>query len=182
MKRKRFTAAVAAAVCVFLLLTLAACGGPAEKTADETAAEATFVPLNDREQNILDQMGDDVQPVTDEIWGETVSELQAHCDEFTGEVYQLEGIFRASMSINGVDTPYVYRTMVNSGEKTELGMPLKYLTKELADGTWVRVTAIVNGSEYGGTTFTTLEVVAIETLAEAGEAELSWDGPSHHHS
>lgn len=169
MKLKRFTAAV----CACLLLMLAGCGEP--------AAETTVVPLTDREQNILDQMGDDVHPVADVVWGETVSELQAHCDEFTGEVYQLEGIFRASMTLNGVDTPYVYRTMVNGGEKTELGMPLKYLTKELEDGVWVRVTAIINGSEYGDKTLTTLEIVAIETLAEAGEAELTWSGSSHDH-
>lgn len=170
MKLKRFTAAVCAC---FLLAALTGCGKEAVQTE---------VPLTDREQNILDQMGDDVHPVDDGAWGETVSELQAHCDEFTGEVYQLEGIFRASMTINGVDTPYVYRTMVNGGEKTELGMPLKYLTKELADGAWVRVTAIINGSEYGDETLTTLEVVAIETLAEAGTAELTWSGPDHVHS
>lgn len=170
MKLKQFTAAV----CACLLLTLAGCG--------ESAAETTVVPITDREQNILDQMGDDVHPVSDEIWGETVSELQAHCGEFTGEVYQLEGILRASMILNGVDTPYLYRTMVNGGEKTGLGMPLKYLTKEIPDGAWVRVTAIINGGDYGGETLTTLEVVAIETLAEAGAAELTWSGPSHSHS
>ena len=170
MRLKQFTAVV----CACLLLALAGCGEP--------AAEATVIPLDDRERNILDLMGDDVHPVSNEIWGETVSELQAHCDDFTGEVYQLEGIYRASMLINGVDTPYVYRTMVNGGEKTELGMPMSYLTKELPDGAWIRVTAIINGGDYGGSTLTTLEVVAIETLAEAGAAELTWNGPSHSHT
>lgn len=167
MKLKRF----AAAVCACIFLASAGCG----KTAKP-------ITLTDREQNILDQMGDDVHPVSDGVWAETISELQAHCEEFTGEVYQLEGIFRASMTINGVDTPYVYRTLVNGGEKTETGMPLAYQIKEVPDGAWVRVTAIINGADYGGETLTTLEVVAIETMAEAGAAELTWDGPSHNHS
>lgn len=167
MNMRRF----AALLCAVLLTVLAGC-----------SQSAKTIPLTDKEKDILAQMGDDVVAVSDEDWAETVTELQYHCDAFTGQVYQLEGIFRASQEINGVEAPYVYRTLVNGGEKTETGLPLAYLTKELPDGAWVRVSAIINGGEYGGETLTTLEVVAVETLAKAGQAELTWSGSAHNHS
>lgn len=156
--------------CALLLSSLAGCGGAGDGT----------IPLTDEESEILEMMGEDVHIITDEDYAAAVTELQAHTDAFSGQVYQLEGVY-TTVTLNGVETPYVYRTLVHDEEETICGLPLKYLEKELPDGAWARVTAIINGGDFDGETRTVMEVVAVETLAETGQAQLEWDGVGHHH-
>lgn len=153
-----------------LLLSLAACG--------DTAAAP--IPLTEEEAGILEAMGSDVNLITDADYANALTTLQAHPGTFSGQVYQFEGVYTTS-TVNGVETPFVYRTLVHDGAETICGLPLKYLEKELPDGAWARVTAIVGTDDFGGETQTVMEVVAVETLEKAGQSQLEWDGVGHHH-
>lgn len=156
--------------CALLLVLFAGCG----------AAKAEPIALTQEETGILQQMGDDINVVAEADYPATVMELQAHPDVFSGQVYQLEGVYTTA-NVNGVETPFVYRTLVHDGEKSTCGLPLKYLEKELPQNAWIRVTAIINTGEFDGTDYTVMEVVAVEALAQAGQAELAWDGVGHQH-
>lgn len=156
--------------CALLLGLLAGCG----------AAKTEAIALTQEETGILQQMGDDVNVIAEADYPSAVTELQAHPDAFSGQVYQLEGVYTTA-TVNGVETPFVYRTLVHDGEKTTCGLPLKYLEKELPDDAWIRVTAIINTGDFDGQSYTVMEVVAVESLAQAGQAELAWDGVGHQH-
>jgi len=175
---------VCAAISLALCLSFAACGsekpdastaasGAAATSGSEAAYEA--VALTQEEQSILDAMGSDVHVVSDEAYIETVAEMMYHTSEYAGQVYQLEGV----LSIDG-DSVQLYRTLVNGSETKTLGLPLRYLEKDIANGSWVRVTAIVAQDETEGQSSTVLDIAAIESLAEVGQAELTWDGSDIH--
>lgn len=174
---------------VLLLLAFAACNRETavedqDENDSQTSSEASVsqpteaIPLTEEETGILEAMGEDVNVVTEAEYPTTVTEMNHHTAQYAGQVYQLEGVYTTT-TINGVDTPYVYRTLVNGEEKTVCGLPMKYLEKDLADGSWIRVTAIINSGDFDGETCTVAEVVAVETLAEAGQAELQWSGDPH---
>ena len=156
--------------CALLLASLVGCG--------EQKAQA--IPLTEEETSLLAAMGGDIKTVGDEEYAAAVTELQAHPDAFSGQVYQLEGVYSAE-TLNGTETPFVSRTLVHDGEKTQCGLPLRYLEKELPEGSWVRVTGIINTGDFSGQTGTVMEVVAVEALEKAGAAQLDWDGVGHRH-
>ncbi len=153
---------------------------PEVSTPSETEEKLEAIPLSEEEQRILKEMGEDVQSVSEEDFGNTVTELVFHGEDFVGQVFQMEGLYTVT-AVNQVETPFVSRTMVNGQEKTVCGLPLKYLEKDLSDGAWIRVTGIINTADFEGETATVLEVVAVEALETPGQAELSWTGPAHQH-
>ena len=156
-------------------------GSPSDADApSDVSSPSGVIPLTEDEVEILELMGEDVQVISEEEYPEMVTELQAHIGEFDGQVFQLEGTFTTT-ELNGDETPFVYRTLVHDGEKTQCGLPIRYLQKELPEGSWIRISAIINSFEYGGESYTTLEAVEVETLAEPGSAELDWDGVGHSH-
>ena len=163
---------IAAVLCAgLLLLACIGCGG------------GPAISLTDEEKDILDQMGTDVHQVAETDWAATVPELQAHPGEFSGQVYQFEAAYHASGEINGTQTAYISRTLVNGNDKTELRIPVSGMPeKEVPDGAWIRLSAIVETGEYGGETMTALMVFAVETPEKPGNAELTWDGPTHNHT
>ncbi|MDO4344895.1 MAG: hypothetical protein Q4C50_08850 [Eubacteriales bacterium] len=152
----------------------------ASETETETASEAAEnvgeVSLTEDEEELLEMMKDDIIVVTDEDYAETVQELASHTGEFNGQVYQIEGVF----TVDGEEMR-VSRTLVNGDEETECGLPLIYVEKDLKPESWIRVTGIVNEGEVGKETMNVLEVVAVEALAEAGNASLEWDGLEDQH-
>lgn len=172
---KRFFYAL---LCVLLCLSLASCG----KTATADAAEGqqpTYeaVPLTEEEQEILELMGSDILMVAEEDYISTMAELIYHTASFTGQVFQIEGVF----SSDG-ENMTVSRTLVNGEQTLVLGLPLRYLNKELVSGSWVRITGIVAEGEVDGRSATVLDVVAAEGLEDIGQENLPWDGsPIHHH-
>lgn len=167
--------------CVLLVLALAGCGSENNEPSTSAPVETLpTIPLTEEEIGILEAMGSDVNVIADADYANVITTLQDHPDSYAGQVYQLEGVC-STETINGVETPFVSRTLVHEGEETNCGMPLKYLTKEIPDGAWARVTAIIGTSEYDGETRAVLEVVAIETLGEAGQSRLEWDGVGHQH-
>ncbi len=167
LKLKRITFIICSAL---LVLAIAGCSSGSSKP----------IPLTEDESEVLAAMGDDVNVITNDDYSRAVIELQAHPGSFSGQVYQLEGVYTTE-SINGVDTPFVYRTLVHDGEKTTCGLPLKYLVKEIPDGAWIRVTAIIGTEDYDGETCTVMETVAVEALAKAGKSQMEWDGVGHQH-
>lgn len=183
LKSKLITLVLCSAL---LMLTIAGCG--AERSKDNTkagsetsaATSSEVIPLTDEESGILEEIGDDVNVITDGDYSSIVIELQAHPGDFSGQVYQLEGIYTTS-TVNGVETPFIYRILVHDGEETICGLPLKYLEKEIPDGAWTRITAIIGTEDYSGETCAVMEVVAAETLAQAGQSRLEWDGVGHQH-
>lgn len=161
---------VTALLCVAALVIL--CVGCASKP--------DVISLTREEKEILKKMGDDVHVISEADYPSMVTELQAHIGEYSGQVYQLEGVFTTT-DLNGEETPFVYRTLLHDGEQTQCGLPIRYLEKELPEGSWIRISGIINSFEYGGEIYTTLETVAVETPEETGSAELEWDGIGHTH-
>lgn len=154
---------------------------PTEVPDDPQEDDLTHViPLTDEEEELIGLFGEDLQIISEEDYPNTVSELQHHPGSFNGQVFQLEGTLKTT-TVNGVETPFVFRMLNNSGEITECGLPLKYLAKDIPDNSWIRVTAIINTEDYDGSVQTVLEVVAVEVPAEAGSAELDWTGSEHSH-
>ncbi len=164
---------VCALICLALCMPFAAC---AEKQTEEpTKAVAEAVALTEEEQGILEAIGSDIHVVSDEDYIKTVTEMMYHTADYSGQVYQLEGYLSVEE-----DSIQLYRTLVSEDETMTLGLPLRYLEKDIVDGSWVRLTAIVAQDESGDQPIVVLDVVAIESLAEAGEAELAWDGAEIH--
>ena len=170
-------------VCTFLcvLLCVSCCPwgvNATESTTSDGGDHPAYkeVPLTDEELFILEAMGSDVHVVSDENYVETVSELIYHASEFSGTVYQLEGLY----SLEG-DTATVYRILVSDEHSLILGVPLRYVNKEIEDGAWVRVTGIVAVDEAeDGTSSMVFDVVAIEALPAFGQTTFQWDGSSVH--
>lgn len=154
---------------------MAACGGSETTDATSAAVEYEAVPLTEEEQELIELMGEDVNVVADADYINTISEIMYHGTEFNGLVFQVEGV----LNVEG-ESVSLYRNLVNGKEIQTLGLPLRYLTKELQDGIWVKVTGIVAEAEVDGQMMSVLDIVAIEGFAEAGQMDLEWDGNSTH--
>ncbi len=168
-----FKKVVCALICLALCMPIAACAE--QQTEEPTKVVSEAVALTEEEQGILKAIGSDIHVVSDEDYIKTVAEMMYHTADYAGQVYQLEGILSVKE-----DNIQLCRTLVSEDETMTLGLPLRYLEKDIADGSWVRVTAIVAQDDSGEEPVTVLDVVAIESLAEAGQAELAWDGLEIH--
>lgn len=162
MIKKKFTFIL----CIVLSIFLIACGKRADKQK---------VPLDKDEKEMIELIGEDINTVTDDDYAQTVNELIYHTQEFSGQVYQLEGVYSVD-----ADETYITRTLVDGEEKTVCSLPLKYVQKDLEPGAWIRVTGVINQGEIDGEEKTVLEVVAIEALGREGKTELPWDGNFEH--
>lgn len=173
---KKVMCIVLSVLCCF---PLTACAQDNDKPNSETlpTEQALFeaVPLTEEEIGILDAMGTDVNTVTDEEYVQMVAEIANHAHSFVGKVYQMEGV----ISIDG-ENASVYRMLVNGEETLKHGLPLRYLSKDIADGAWIRVTGVVAEAEINGVTAAVLDIVAVEALAEYGQDQLDWDGSDVH--
>lgn len=165
-------------LCVVFCLSLVACGEKADDTpkSDGDIKEVhEEIPLTEEEKGILEAMGSDVNVIPDEEYIETISEMRYHTADYIGRVYQVEGIFASDDE--GIS---VYRKLINGDETETLGISLRYLEKEIPDGAWIRITGIVAEDEADDESAAVLDVVAIEALAEYGQADLQWNGFYEH--
>ncbi len=168
-----------AVMCAALCLAMAACTedkpatDPTRNTAPLTQKET--VPLTQEEKDILEAMGSDIHVVTDDTYINIMAELINHTAQYMGKVYQFEGRF----SVNDKGAR-IYRTLVCGSETMSLGLPLRNLEKEIPDGAWIRVTAIVAQGEIDGQAATVLDAVAIEAPEKSGKVEIPWDGDDIH--
>ncbi len=170
-----FKKIICAVICLALCMPVTACAGKWTNASEPTSASAETVALTDEEKGILEAIGSDIHVVSDEDYIKTIAEMMYHTADYAGQVYQLEGVLSVKE-----DSVQIYRTLASEDETMTLGLPLRYLEKDIADGSWVRVTAIVAQDETAGQPTAILDIVAIESLAEAGEAELAWDGEEIH--
>jgi len=168
MKIKFFTILL----CIVLCINLAGCGGA---PADEPTVSFDSVPLTAEEQEIIEIMGDDINVISDEDYIHMVSELIYHGASLSGQVFQLEG----TLAIDG-ESMVLYRNLVHGSETATLGIPLRYLEKEIQSGAWVKVVGIVSVAEVDGQQMTVLDIAAIEGLAMPGKMDLEWDGGNTH--
>lgn len=125
---------------------------------------------------MLELMEPDIVIVNDENYISAVSEILYHPGAFDGAVYQLEGL----LTVDG-DSVILSRNLVHGDETRTLDVSLRYLEKEIPNGVWARVTCIVASVEADGNAASVLDIVAIETLPQAGRLNLDWDGESTHH-
>lgn len=135
--------------------------------------------LSQEDMDLLAAMEPDITVIDDASFPETVTELMYHVGSFSGKVYQLEGVY--STQLDGIETPYLYRVLVNGEETTIAALPIVYFADEIAENSWIRVTAIIGVGEVNGVESTVLEVVAVENT-EPGNVELEWSGSAHAHS
>lgn len=170
---KRLTAIL---LCIVLVACLAACGQskPAGTTpgVSETSAPQGPVAMTDEEKDLVSALKEDTTTLTDDDYITQVAEILYHTADQTGKVYELEGV----LGVDG-ENKTVYRTLVNGSEKTTLALPLRYADKDIAAGAWIHVVGVVAADDSGASV---LDVVAIESLAKAGNAELSWAGGELH--
>lgn len=162
---------LSAFLCIVLSILLTACGNKASEEFKTEKVDYDAVTLTEEENGILNAMGADVNVITDDTYVSTVSELVYHTETYAGSVYQMEGV----ISIDGENVS-VYRTLVHGDETMQLGLPLRYMEKDIVDGAWVRVTGVVAEGDSG----TVLDVVAIEAPTQYGQTEFEWDGEDIH--
>lgn len=166
---KRLTAIL---LCIALAVCLTACGQskPAETTAGGSESAATSAPqgpvaMTEEEKDLVAALKEDTTTLTDTDYAAQVTDILANTADQTGKVYELEGV----LGIDG-ETKTVYRTLVKGGEKTVLALPLRYADKDIGAGAWVHVVGVIAADDSGASV---LDVVAMESLAKAGNAELS---------
>ena len=170
---KRLTAIL---LCIVLVVCLTACGQskPAGTTAggSETSAPQGPVAMTDEEKDVVSVLKEDTTTLTDDDYITQVAEILYHTADQTGKVYELEGV----LGVDG-ENKTLYRTLVNGSEKTQLALPLRYADKDIAAGARIHVVGVVAADDSGASV---LDVVAMESLAKAGNAELSWAGGELH--
>ena len=171
---KKTLALILAALAV--LLCFAACGksqtGETAGQAPASSAHQGPVAMTDEEKDLVSALKDDTTTLTDDDYITQVAEILYHTADQTGKVYELEGV----LGVDG-ENKTVYRTLVNGSEKTTLALPLRYADKDIAAGAWIHVVGVVAADDSGASV---LDVVAMESLAKAGNAELSWAGGELH--
>lgn len=175
-KEKNMKRLTAILLCIVLVVCLTACGQskPAGTTAggSETSAPQGPVAMTDEEKDLVSVLKEDTTTLTDEDYITQVAEILYHTADQTGKVYELEGV----LGVDG-ENKTLYRTLVNGSEKTTLALPLRYADKDIAAGAWIHVVGVVAADDSGASV---LDVVAMESLAKAGNAELSWAGGELH--
>ena len=169
---KRLTAIL---LCIVLVACLTACGQSKPAGGSETSATSAPqgpVAMTEEEKDLVAALKEDTITLTDDDYITQVAEILYHTADQTGKVYELEGV----LGVDG-ENKTLYRTLVNGSEKTTLALPLRYADKDIAAGAWIHVVGVVAADDSGASV---LDVVAMESLAKAGNAELSWAGGELH--
>ena len=116
----------------------------------EENTEKVTISLTDDEKLIIDAMGEDVIKTDFET---ATAEINANPYDMVGKVYQLEGIFETADGTN----------YIKSADSDSV-FTVDYITKEIPNGTAIRLTAIINVHEHDGHSHLVLECVAVESL------------------
>ncbi len=146
-----------------LLIIGMLCSGCNSTPDMQKVPEYETITLTQEEEDILAAMGTDIQTVENSEFAANVTAITEHTHDFVGQVYQFEGTY-SMQDVHGENTPYLTRKVADNGSETEVGLPLRYLEKDVAEGTPVRVTAIVGVEDNDDHTHAVLEVVAIESI------------------
>ncbi len=137
----------------------------------EDSQEEALLGPDATDEDLLEVLKDDVTVITDDNYMEMVSAFTENTEEYTGQIYQVEGTFATEDG-----NPYITRTAVDGGNQTPSRMPLKYVGESPEEGAWVRVTGIVSYGEVDGESVPVLEVVVLQELKQQSQAEPTPDG------
>lgn len=166
MRKKVLALFLCAAISIFP----AACVGTDSDAADAESTESVL-SADAANEDILAALSEDIHVVTDEDYIETVTALAEDADLYSGQIYQLEGVYVLE---NG--EPYITRTLVHGNDTSSLGLPITLLEKDIQEGTWIRITGIINCNEENGVHKTVIEEIVTDIADAAGQEELPWDG------
>lgn len=130
--------------------------------------------LTSREIELLKAVEKDIQVVYEPEFVSTVTTLQSHAHDYEGQIFQLEGVY--STKYGHGDIPCVYRSVMNEGREYIYTMLITGFSKEIADGSWIRVTGILNSkADDHGHSNVVLDVLAIEILSQEGNPLIEAD-------
>ena len=141
---------------------------PKDTEGEEAGEPEPLLDADATDEELLEALKDDIHVVADDDYAAMVKAFTEETDQYTGDIYQLEGLYTTE---NGF--PYITRTVVDGDSKTASGMPLKYVDGEPEEGAWIRITGIVNYGEVNGENRAVLETVVLEVMEEQGQAEVS---------
>ena len=118
-------------------------------TAEESA------PLAEENKNVPTEPVQEIAAESPDS-GDIFYEMINNVDKYSGQLYELDGILHS-------DGEEIYLShMLESGK--ELYLPLRYMMKDIADETMVRVTGVVSSDDSDGEKITVLDVVTIEKI------------------
>ena len=148
---------------IIFIIAMLSCGCSSTTYDSISINSHNVITLTDEESEILEAMGDDIQKISADDYQTVISDINLHLHDHVGKVYQLDGSYTVQ-DMHGESTPYIINIIENDGEKSIIGLPLRYLEKEVAENTAIRVTAIIGEENHDGHTHAVLEVVAIESV------------------
>lgn len=156
-------------LCAVIGISASACNGSTNnpKTQDlpstetgmqqEESSQKPLLDADASDEELLEAIKEDIHVVSDSDYDSTVTELMAHTNQYSGKIYQLEGVY-----VKNKQNAYLAK---EAGQNSVEGcLMLKYLPESIAENTPVRITGIVNEDTAGGKTVAALEVVVAENL------------------
>lgn len=168
-KRGRMTKKSAGNILLVLLALCLLASACAKAPVDGGEQLGDTLQMTQEDQELIAEIGDDVHLVADDDFAKTIQALAVNTAAWEGTVYEVEGLL-TYVDVHGEAVPYVYRNYApNNGEKTQIGIQLRYLTGEPAEGTWIRVVGIVALEEHDGHAHAVLDVIAAETTKTMGK-------------
>lgn len=168
-KEGRMTKKRAGSILLILLALCLLVSACTKAPADDGEQQDDMLQMTQEDQELIAQIGDDVHPVADDDFVTTIQALVSNTASWEGMVYEVEGLL-TYVDMHGEMVPYVYRNYApDGGEATKIGIQLRYLTGEPAEGVWIRVVGIVALEEHDGHAHAVLDVIAAETTKTAGK-------------
>lgn len=149
---------------MILVLGLLLCG--CNTTSD--APQYETITLTQEEEDVLQAMKADIHVVDSNSFADTVAAIAEHTADYTGQVYQLEGVY-SLQDVHGESTPYLMQNNAADEKVNAVGLPLLYLEKDVEENAPIRVTAIVGAQDHDGHSHAVLEVVAVESVPADGQ-------------
>ncbi len=153
-------------VIIFTIISIIAmlCCGCRSTTYDtDPITSHDVITLTNEESEIIEAMGNDIQKVSADDYHTVVSAINSHLHDYVGKVYQIDGNYTIQ-DMHGENSPYIVNIVKNDSQEKIIGLPLRYLEKEISEGTAIRVTAIIGEESHDGHAHAVLEVVAIESV------------------
>lgn len=159
MKRNRWKLAV---LILTVLFALTACSGKEEGA----------ISLSEEDKELLSEVEEDIHVISDDNYVETMTAINEDAEQVKYQLLQVEGMVKF-VQVHDEEAPFLYRNYEKDGEKSELGVMLRYLSEEVEEGDWLRVTGIVTTVEDEGHEHTYFDVVTVETPVKHGSETLS---------
>ncbi len=118
------------------------------------------IKLTQEEKDVLRLIESDIHTVDAENLSDTIADINEHPDNYIGQVYCLEGIF-SLQTVHGEATPYLIPKTAEGAEA--VGIPIRYLEKEVEENAPIRITAIINSEAHDGHSHMVLETITVES-------------------